>query len=84
MGGEIVVASEVGKGSQFTITLPMELKQWILEFCAGYASEGLFGFELPPYPLALWDVGTGDKGNKRTGDIGNSFLADEIGLGGVF
>jgi signal transduction histidine kinase/HAMP domain-containing protein len=27
MGGEIVVASEVGKGSQFTITLPMELKQ---------------------------------------------------------
>jgi signal transduction histidine kinase len=27
MGGEIVVESEVGKGSQFTITLPMELKQ---------------------------------------------------------
>jgi signal transduction histidine kinase len=28
MGGEIVVESEVGKGSIFTITLPMELKQW--------------------------------------------------------
>jgi len=27
MGGDIVVESEVGKGSMFTITLPMELKQ---------------------------------------------------------
>jgi signal transduction histidine kinase len=27
MGGEIVVESEAGKGSKFTITLPMELKQ---------------------------------------------------------
>ena len=27
MGGEIVVESEEGKGSKFTITLPMELKQ---------------------------------------------------------
>jgi len=27
MGGEIVVESEVGRGSKFTITLPMELKQ---------------------------------------------------------
>jgi signal transduction histidine kinase len=27
MGGEIAVESEVGKGSKFTITLPMELKQ---------------------------------------------------------
>ncbi|HWO42552.1 MAG TPA: ATP-binding protein [Candidatus Eisenbacteria bacterium] len=27
MGGDIVVESEVGKGSKFTITLPMELKQ---------------------------------------------------------
>jgi signal transduction histidine kinase/HAMP domain-containing protein len=27
MGGEIVVESEIGQGSKFTITLPMELKQ---------------------------------------------------------
>jgi signal transduction histidine kinase len=27
MGGDIVVESEQGKGSKFTITLPMELKQ---------------------------------------------------------
>jgi two-component system, sensor histidine kinase and response regulator len=27
MGGDIVVESEVGQGSKFTITLPMELKQ---------------------------------------------------------
>jgi signal transduction histidine kinase len=27
MGGEIVVDSELGQGSKFTITLPMELKQ---------------------------------------------------------
>ncbi|HEY5542107.1 MAG TPA: hypothetical protein VIM04_02465 [Candidatus Binatia bacterium] len=27
MGGEIVVESEEGKGSKFTITMPMELKQ---------------------------------------------------------
>jgi signal transduction histidine kinase len=27
MGGEIFVESEVGQGSKFTITLPMELKQ---------------------------------------------------------
>jgi signal transduction histidine kinase len=27
MGGDIVVESEIGKGSKFTITLPMELKQ---------------------------------------------------------
>jgi signal transduction histidine kinase len=27
MGGEIIVESEEGKGSKFTITLPMELKQ---------------------------------------------------------
>jgi len=27
MGGEIVVESEVGKGSKFTITMPMELRK---------------------------------------------------------
>jgi signal transduction histidine kinase len=27
MGGDIIVESEVGKGSKFTITLPMVLKQ---------------------------------------------------------
>jgi signal transduction histidine kinase len=27
MGGEIAVESEEGKGSKFTITIPMELKQ---------------------------------------------------------
>ena len=27
MGGDIAVESEEGKGSKFTITLPMELKQ---------------------------------------------------------
>jgi signal transduction histidine kinase len=27
MGGEIIVESEEGKGSKFTITMPMELKQ---------------------------------------------------------
>jgi hypothetical protein len=32
-------------------------------------------------PAFILPVRTGDKGNKRTGDIGNSFLADEIGLG---
>src|SRR6476620_1463553 len=27
----------------------------MLDFCAGYASERLFGFELPQYSLARWE-----------------------------